>query len=78
MPAVLAINSYITMHIIHVVNAGWARDLPADAHGPRKEPVLTAPTPGHLFAMAHLEKLGDLKSAERLAEVSLPCGVICL
>ena len=67
-------SSYITKHIILFMNAGWARDLPADAHGPRKEAVVTAPTLGHLFAMAHLEKLGDLSSAERPAEVSLQCG----
>ena len=72
MTAVLAINSYITKHIIHAVKAGWARDIPAAAHGAEKEPVVTAPTPGHLLAMAHLEKLGSLESAARSADSDIP------
>ena len=63
---------------MHVVIAGLARDLPADAHGPLLEPIVTAPTPGHLFCMKLLEKAGRLKQAERPEEVSLPYGANCI
>ena len=40
--------------------AGWAYDLPLQAHGPMEEPVVMAPTPGHRYSMARLEKSGAL------------------
>ncbi|BDA49413.1 hypothetical protein COCOBI_14-0300 [Coccomyxa sp. Obi] len=46
----------------------WARDLPAEAHGPYLKTVVTAPTPGHLYSMRQLEKSGDLVSMHTSAQ----------
>ena len=56
---------------------GWARDLPAEAHGSRGEAVVTAPTPGHFHCMRLLERDGILVTAEEPAKVSLTTTVWC-
>ncbi|BDA48433.1 hypothetical protein COCOBI_12-1120 [Coccomyxa sp. Obi] len=43
----------------------WAYDLPAEVHGPLGEVVITAPTPGHLYCMARLDKCGSLLSTDK-------------
>ena len=50
-------------------DVGWARDLPAEVHGPDNVPVVTTPTPAHLYCMRMLEISGKLDFTDSTAEV---------
>lgn len=46
----------------------WARDLPTKVHGPKGKPIVTAPTPAHLYCMKKLQECGDLVPSESTAQ----------